>query len=398
MIDSDHTSFYMAYAAIVVALIVCYLKIKSTEGVMITTKEFKKFQYGFLGGYGTIITAELIAVGSFFFIMMNLALDIEQITKVYITTIVSTTVWGILIEIFDIGSRRTKCALSAFLYGLSLFFLYFGGHYEMVLLSRVVFGAASALHHSSFEAYIIHQHTILGFPDDWLSQTFSMLPHVMAIAAIASGPVGQLSATVGAGGCITVIIILSMVTVGYILVNWDKDTNPPRYMYSNFLYTMTNTVSSIKSNSTIRHIILVGAFFEASVIIFSFYWAPWLKFESAGNPGFGALHEVVSFLPYEIIFSCYICASMLGNYLFQMYTAGGDETGGNGINTIFHYVLLGSTACYFVGSTISSPMLVFATSLVIHILMGAYWSCIGILRAQYIPPEYRTSPITVTRY
>ena len=171
-----------------------------------------------------------------------------------------------------------KCCVSAALYAASLFTLYFGGHYEMILLSRVIFGAASALHHSSFEGYVIHQHTILGFPDDWLTQTFSMLPHVMTFAAGLSGPVGQIAASMGISGLISVIVGLGLVAVVHIIFNWEKDTNPPRYMWSNFLYTISNTFTAVKQNSTMRSIILLGAFYEASVIIFSFYWAPWLRF------------------------------------------------------------------------------------------------------------------------
>lgn len=442
MIHSSHYNYYLTYAALVACLAVAYIRIRSTEGVTITTKEFKKFQHSFLFGYGTIVAVELIAVASFFFVMLSLNLNIEQITKIYITTIVSTTVWGVLIEIFDIGSRRTKCALSAVLYGASMFALYFGGHYEMILLSRVIFGAASALHQSSYEAYVIHQHTILGFPEDWLGQTFSMLPHVMSIAAASIGPVGQIASNMGVSGCISAILLLSGVTAAHIFLHWEVDTNPPRFMWSNFSYTLTNTLTSIRHNSTLRNIVLLGGCFEASVIIFSFYWAPWLKVnaasavemlvlpvESAGRAlaeaattepaASGSVAEVtesgamllqatdgfmeVPDLPYEIIFSCYICASMVGNYVFQIYSSGGGGEGGAAasgtlpVPTIFHYVLLGTTIAYGIGATVESPMLIFALSIALHLLMGAYWSCIGILRAQQVPPEYRTAPITVTR-
>ena len=392
MINELHYNYFLTYAALTAALVVAYIKIKSTDGVTITTKEFKKFQYSFLGGYGAIILAELVAVASFYHIMVSLELEIEQITNIYITTVVSTTVWGILIEIFDIGSRKTKCFLAAALYAAALFTLSFGGHYEMVLLSRIMFGAASALHHSSFEAYVIHQHTILGFPEDWLSQTFTLLPHVMAIAAATSGPLGHIASGLASHGkgCITVVMLLGGFAMFHIQSNWEKDTNPPRFMWSNFLYTMSNTIASAKINNCVRSILLIGAFYEATVVIITFYWAPWLDFVVLNQSGDA---DAATNFPYEIVFACYICASMLGNYLFQIVSASESVPD----SALFNYVLIGTAASYLIASYLSSAMLIFVVSIVIHLLMGAYWSCIGVLRAQHIPPEYRGAPVTLTR-
>ena len=96
----------------------------------------------------------------------------------YLTTVVSTTVTGIVMEVVDLGTRKDKCALSAGLYSLSMFSIFFGGHkhMEMLMIGRIVYGAASALHHSSFENYAINGHTSLGFPEDWLDRQFPSSP------------------------------------------------------------------------------------------------------------------------------------------------------------------------------------------------------------------------------
>ena len=41
MISEGQTSYYIAYALMCAALGVTYIKVKSTEGLTITTKEFK---------------------------------------------------------------------------------------------------------------------------------------------------------------------------------------------------------------------------------------------------------------------------------------------------------------------------------------------------------------------
>lgn len=51
MIDPASYPFYLSYAAITAILFVMYLKVKSTEPIIITTKEFRKFQSTYLLGY-----------------------------------------------------------------------------------------------------------------------------------------------------------------------------------------------------------------------------------------------------------------------------------------------------------------------------------------------------------
>ena len=383
MIQDSSYSYYIVYAVMIAALMVTFIKVQSLEGVTVTTKEFKKFQYSFLGGYGTLIAIELIAIASFYHVMVSLNLNIEQITNIYITTIIATTLWDIVLEIFDLGSRKTKCFMSAALYAISLFTLFFGGHYEMIMISRVIYGAAAALHHSSLEGYLIHQHTILGFPDDWLTQTFSMLPHVMTIAAGSAGPLGQIAgSTGGTGGIITIIILLSAVAMMHIMVNWEKDTNPPRFMWSNCVYTFTNTFNTMKQNKMLSSTVFLGACFESSILIFNYYWAPWLHSVITNESGtWAGLNIQVEEMPYEIIFATYMCASMLGNYFYVISTH--DSTNNN--NFIFHYVLLGSTMLYLIAAYISHPLIIFGLSLSIHLCMGAYWSCIGM---SFIYPVY----------
>ena len=109
MIDSSQTTYYLTYAALSAGLGVAYLKLKSMEGLTITTKEFKKFQNTFLLGYSLMILGELIASASFYHSLFFLGLTLQQITKLYIVSVVSTTICGVLIEIIDVGSRKDKC-------------------------------------------------------------------------------------------------------------------------------------------------------------------------------------------------------------------------------------------------------------------------------------------------
>lgn len=193
-----------------------------------------------------MILCELMTVASFYHTYIYLKLSLEQITRLYVVTIISTTGFGVLTEIIDIGSRKDKCVISATMYAVGMFSMLFGGHFEMLLLGRVVYGAASALHHSSFEGYVIHEHTSLGYPDDWLSHTFSLLTHSMAFVTAVSGGLGQTAVSAGPLGCVVLCCILFVITALYILASWGRDLNGPRFMLSGFLYNLSQTVQAAR--------------------------------------------------------------------------------------------------------------------------------------------------------
>lgn len=197
MIEQSQTIYYITYALLCGAVGVAYLRFKSTEGAVITTKEFQVFQSGFLTGYSLVMLCELIAAASFYHTLVSMHLDVAQITQLYIVTITGTTLTGVATEIVDFGARKDKCVLSALLYSISMFSLFFGGHFEMLMIGRLVYGAASSLHHTSFESYAIHEHTSLGFPEDWLGHTFTLLTHCVALMAAVSGVVGQVHFVIG---------------------------------------------------------------------------------------------------------------------------------------------------------------------------------------------------------
>ncbi len=388
MIDPSETPCYIAYGLICFFLVVAYIRIKSDEGTVITTKEFQNFQTGFVTGYAAIILCELIAAASFYHTFVSLHLSLEQITKLYITTVVSSTVTHLVTEVVDLGAKRDKCVLSALLYSVSMFSIFFGGHYEMLLMGRIVYGAASALQHSAFEAYAVHEHSSRGFPEDWLSHTFSFLSHTMALVAALSGVVGQVSANLGKFGCVTACCVLFASTALYLLVVWEKDVNIPRYMMTGFIYNFNQVLGTVRTNRPMLYLMLISSLCESSIIIFTFYWAPWLT---------DLFKEEDQHIPYEIIFSCFVACSMFGNYLFQILVGRQQNSLSFGIDQLFQIVLIASSTSYFLGAIVDTPLLAFGMALVIQCSVGMYWPCIGYFRGRIIVPELRNTTLTLSK-
>jgi hypothetical protein len=382
--ESDYV-YYLTYSILCVALCLSYIRIKSTEGVIITTKEFKIFQTTFLTAYSVMIFGELIANASFYHTMLHINVPMESIIELYIVTVASTTCFGILLEIVDIGSRKTKCCLSALLFAASLFSMCFEGHEGRLMLGRVVYGAATALLHSSFNSYLVNQHATMGFPDDWLTQTFTMLTHSLALVAGISGSVGETFSSTGDFGAVSMCIALFLLVLAYMVIVWKQDISGPKFLLSSFMFGMGQAVKTIQSSRAVTLVISLTALAEAGIVIFVFYWAPWLQKVVKEEVGMD------SSLPYEVVYSTYISGSMIGTYLVQLYSQH------VGMESIFQGILLGTSVFFFIGSSVSTPSLVLLISVVIHLCIGSYWASVGLFRGKYISQDQRSACITISK-
>jgi hypothetical protein len=387
MIEQSQTIYFVTYGFLCVAVGLAYLKFKSTEGTVITTKEFQVFQSGFLTGYSLVMISEVIAAASFYHTLVSVHLDLTQVTKLYIVTIVATTLTSGVTEIVDFGTRKDKCVISALLYSGSMFSLFFGGHFEMLMLGRLVYGAASSLHHSSFEAYAIHEHASLGFPEDWLGHTFTLLTHCMALMAALSGILGQIASSAGHMGCAALCCALFAGTGIFMAVSWEKDLHSPRFMLSGFVANLSSTIATVRVNRQMLMLIAVSSLFESAILIFSFYWAPWMdtiEFDRGQH------------VPYEIAFACFILASMLGNYLFQMYGKSSTFFGG-GIEATFQAVVVVSSVAYMLGALFQTPGFALLVAVTVQFCVGGYWPCIGYFRGRILLPEQRNTVLLITK-
>lgn len=389
MIDPSQSIYYLSYSCLCVALVVTFIKVKSLEGITITTKEFKTFQNTFLTSYALMLLAEMLATASFYHSFIHLNHSLESTSRLYVVTIIATLVFSLLFEIVDLGSRRDKCIISASLYAVAMLAILMSeGHLHFSFLGRLVFGAASALHHPSFESYAVHEHTNRGFPDDWLTQTFTLLTHAVALVAAVSGTIGQSAASTGVLGVIGLCFTVFVASALHIFVTWSKDVNTPKFSISGFLFNSQQTLNAAINSRPMLLLLGISALFESSVMIFTFYWAPWitsLVVDSASDFD-------TQVLPYEIIFSSYVVISIVGNYGYQLF---GAQT--QSFDILVQGILFGSSACFFLGAIFQTSSFAFFISLVIQCCVGGYWPCIGALRGRLIVPELRSSTILFTR-
>jgi hypothetical protein len=384
MIGKSQTSYYITYAIVSFLVIIAYVKVKSTEGLVITTKDFKKFQSNVLNVYSITILCEFMTVASFFHSFIFLKQSLDKIIILFVTSTVTSALFGILSETFDVGGRKYKYALSIFLYFLSMTTILIGTSLDHYIIGRVCYGAASALHHTSFESYLLHEHASRGFPDDWLSHTFSSITHTMTFLAAFSGILGQSTSYHNPLGCILLCAFLFIAALIYLLCFWSNDRTTTKLTISGVLFNMSQIYHATKSNKQVLFIILLSSLCESGITIFTFLWAPWLA--SFIDDSSQALT-----IPFEIIFASFITASMLGNYLYQLSSTC------IGVERLALFLLLILGIAFGIGSLPQSCNSAYAIAIIIHFFVGGYWPVVGYLRGRIVSPELRSTSLIMSR-
>ena len=130
-------------------------------------------------------------------------------------------------------------------------------------------------------------------------------------------------------------------------------------------------------NRTTLYCLILASCAECSILIFLFYWAPWLDMIARYNGDISAGSKGNAVFPDAIIYSCYLISSILGTYLAQMYLIDIGE------DLLLQSALLGLSIFFFLGAGASSPSLVFIASIGINLCIGAYWALINLFRNRY---------------
>jgi hypothetical protein len=195
----------------------------------------------------------------------------------------------------------------------------------------------------------------------------SLQRQVIVSFATVSGVLGQIASSTGHMGCPALCCALFAAAIVYMTV--EKDLNSPRFMLSGFLSNMNNTLTTVRTNKQVLVFTAITALCESSILIFSFYWAPWMD---------TIAREASQHLPYEVIFSSMILASMLGNYLFQMFARGSGAV--STPEAALQGLLVVSSGAYLLGAVFQRAGFALLCAVVVQLCVGGYWPCVGLLQ------------------
>ena len=197
----------------------------------------------------------------------------------------------------------------------------------------------------------------------------------------------QTSGSTGPLGCVGLACVLYVLVAFYIVSTWVKDTSTPRFALSTYVASLQRVLSTCKSQKSYMYYMIIAACVESSIILFTFYWAPWMASLEPDSQ-----HHV----PFEIVFSCMIMASMFGNYLYQFLV--GSQNSKVQFDSVLQGVFMASSCLFFFGgSAVNTPWFAFILALLIQVAIGFYWPSIGLLRAEIVPPELRMHTLSVNK-
>lgn len=115
---------------------------------------------------------------------------------------------------------------------------------------------------------------------------------------------------------------------------------------------------------------LIQTSFEATAILLTFYWAPWIFLVATDH------HP-----PYGVVFATFTVAATAGSYAFQIFASNKPA------ERTLRILLLTSTGTCLLGAMMSHSTTVLMCCIVVQVCIGMYWPCIGVLRGRHIPNE-----------
>jgi hypothetical protein len=173
-----------------------------------------------------------------------------------------------------------------------------------------------------------------------------------------------------------------VLTALFVSSRWTADISGPRFLLQAFSSNLLQTVAAARRNRLLSSFLVISSMSETAFLVFSYLWAQLLTAAVKGE-------DAVA--PYALVFSAYLCASMVGAYAHSLLSAR------VGAETFFQAVLSGLVAAFSLASTVQTPTVMLLSSLLVYACIGAYWPCAGTLRAKAVGAEQRGACQTLTR-
>jgi len=396
----DGTPYYIGWVFFVIVLIALIAKVQSLDPVVIVTTDFKKFQRGFIHVY-------LIALGSewlqscYLFVLLHKSYGFRstEIAGMFIFGLLACQISGLIWDLLDFGSRKSRCFLCLALQIVSCLLMVqvSGTSYHTFVVARLISGVASSILQGSFEQWMHDSHYSNGFPDDWLKQTFIQLSFSTARLAIAVGVIGEVSMEMlGYKGPFVAALILSLSGLVLLHVVWKPDQRhaafgvPPAQACVN----LSSSRKAICTNPKTLWVVAVQSCFEAVIYIFSFQWTPTLN---------ATLPHTEGTAPYGFIYSMFLISIMMGSFSFRILT-NAPKPGKSGDEPRFTpealctWAFRGAVVALFFLAVFHVQYLVVVSCVLFQFCVGMFFPSMGNIRGKYVPPDTQAAVVSGSKF
>lgn len=319
-----------------------------------------------------------------------------NISTLFLTGFLSGAVFAPFLGSFvDKFGRKRSCIVYCILEIVINIMEHFDS-FPVLIAGRILGGISTNLLFSAFESWMTTEHRKKGFPEEWLSLTYSQCSVGNGAMAIMAGIVAQvLEDYLGQIGPFQGAVALTALSLVLIL-SWEENygeknnaTHDDSSITENFFHGWRTTIS----DSRIWRIGLTQALSEGAMYTFVFNWVPTLL---SLNPPGG--------VPTGAVFSALMMAITIGGIFFPILQSfvnnfASKETASEICASIV-YLLAALSMFIPVLCVKPSPKcqdMILASFLVVEFCVGLFMPVAGTLRSKYVPDDMQGTILNIFR-
>lgn len=358
--------------------------------------EFDSFRRSYLLVYLVIQLADWMQ-GTHMY-TLYLSYDVN-ISSLFLTGFLSGAIFApFLGSLVDKFGRKRSCIVYCVL-EIIINWLEHYNNYQILLLGRVLGGISTNLLFSAFESWMATEHRKRGFPEEWMSRTYSACSIGNGATAIMAGVVAQvLEDAFGHIGPFQGAIALTVLALVLVL-GWEEnygEANAGDHESSSLYTQFTDGWKLVAQDSKVLRIGLIQALSEGGMYTFVFMWVPTLL--SMDPPGG---------VPTGCVFSALMMAITIGGIVFQPLehffgTKITSKARAPELSAVFAYILASISMavpaiclCCAAASVCFERVLM--SFVIIEFCVGLSSPIAGTLRSKYVPDAYQGAIMNIFR-
>lgn len=358
--------------------------------------KFQSFRQQYLLVYVIIMLADWMQGTHMYTLYLSYGVNISAL---FLTGFLSGAIFAPFLGSFvDKFGRKRSCVVYCLL-EIAINLMEGYQNFAILIIGRIMGGVSTNLLFSAFESWMTTEHRRRGFPEEWLSRTYSQCSIGNGVMAILAGIVaqvledqfGQIGPFHGAVGLTALALLL--------ILGWEENYGEAEgdHTESSVITQFTEGWRVTLSNSCVWRIGLTQALSEGAMYTFVFMWVPTLL--SLDPPGG---------VPTGCVFSALMMAITMGGLLFPPLQAA------------INYIVpkdssseLCATIVYLLASvSMTVPVLCLAAKmdfgdycqemilgsfLIVEFCVGLFMPVAGTLRSKYVPDALQGAILNIFR-
>lgn len=357
-------------------------------------KEFESFRREYLVVYLVIMLADWMQGTHMYTLYLSYNVNISAL---FLTGFLSGAIFApFLGSVVDKFGRKRSCIAYCVL-EIIINTLEHSHDFTILLIGRVLGGISTNLLFSAFESWMTTEHHRRGFPEKWLSITFSGASIGNGSMAVVAGILAQLlEDRLGHIGPFQGAIFLTVVAL-LLILRWEENYGEKKegdHTTSSLYHQFTDGWKTTFSDSNIWRIGLIQALSEGGMYTFVFMWVPTLL--SLDPPGG---------LPTGCVFSSLMIAITIGGVLFPslqhlvskfLSSSNESEVAGALIYLIASISMIIPSICVSsLGSLCFQQILI--SFVLVETCVGLFMPIAGTLRTKYVPDALHGAILNIFR-